>query len=125
MLPLTVGSLGVDELATSGTAGVEEGVELVPDCTQLLDLLIDPGPHRFEPPPLTLTARPTGIVSLEGVDDLVEGEADLLETTHEGKPLHGVLWKQAIVRLGACRRWHHTTALVVTNGVDRHAGQRR
>ncbi len=71
---------------------VVAGGQSVPDdhsgALQLCQLRLDPGLHLLEPPPFRGTRRTSDVVSGQRIDDLLDGQAELLELAREPNPVH-------------------------------------
>ena len=95
---------GAHELAAAGLAGVQGLSDLSLGPAELCQLGVDASLDLLQAPPLRDTAGTVGAVGGERIDDLSEGEAQLLELPSEAHPLEVVLVERAVATCRAgCR----------------------
>lgn len=110
------------EPAAAGPA-FGDGVGDMPTGTpQIGDFAVDALHDRLEPPQLAGLARGSRVVGAQSVDDLVEGEPELLQRTRQAQSLNCVGAVITVSRRAALGLRQDTPALVEPHGVDGDAG---
>ena len=106
---------------------VVAGGQGVPDdhsgALQLCQLRLDPGLDLLEPPPFRGARRTADVVGGQRIDDLRDGQAELLELAREPDPVHVALLEGPVATRGTRGRVEHRSTLVEADRVHRNPDQ--
>lgn len=94
------------------------------DRLERCDALFDSFERHLEPPAFAVTRRVPAIVGGQGVDDLIEGQPDTLQTARQADPIDDLDRVVAISRRSTAWFGQHPTSLVEPDRVHRHPSRR-